>query len=104
MFMRNLFPVSLTVPRSQNSRDEQKCQTDQHKRRRGGKELSILEPQVPNETKDEAKYGQDNDPKVATSLILRSLLRGLLINLSDQAVNYAVVSDVVILQGVGIIA
>lgn len=66
--------------------------------------MSVLKPHVPHEAQDETKDGQDDDSKVTASLHFLSLRRGLLIDLSDQAVDNAVVSNVVILESVGVIA
>jgi hypothetical protein len=65
--------------------------------------VSVFESQVPHEAQDEAEDRENDDPQVAAVAVLRSLLGGLLVDLGDQAVHHAVVSDVVILECAGVV-
>lgn len=104
MLMGSLFPVPLTIPRSQNSRNKQKRQAYQHEGGCGSKEISVLKAQVPHKTEDQPKYGQHHDSKVTAPLNFWPGGRDLLVDLGDQAVDYTVISNVVILKSVGVIA
>lgn len=66
--------------------------------------MSVLKSQVPHKTEEKTEDRQYYHPKVKAALVFLAWGWGLLVDLSDQAVNYTVVSNVVILESVGVIA
>lgn len=66
--------------------------------------MSVLKSKVPHKTEEEAEDRQYYHPKVKAALVFWAWGWGLLVDLSDQTVDYTVVSYVVILESVGVIA